>query len=82
VAGAVRHGRHSSNGQCTHGLVSGVRVQAGEIAGNEGIFFVNISRLRGVLAQPRSKRVFSFFRLLPGREELFSSGVDRRVARI
>jgi hypothetical protein len=48
--------------------VSGVRGQAGEIAGNEGIFFVNISRLRGVAAQPRSKRVFSFYRLLLGRE--------------
>jgi hypothetical protein len=62
--------------------VSGVRGQAGEIAGNKGIFFVNISRLRGVAAQPRSKRVFSFSRLLLGREELFSGGIDRHVGRI
>jgi hypothetical protein len=62
--------------------VSGVRGQAGETAGNKGIFFVYISRLRGVAAQPRGKRVFSFSRLLLGREELVGSGVDRRVGRI
>jgi hypothetical protein len=62
--------------------VSGVRGQAGEIAGNKGIFSLNISRLRGVAAQPRSKRVFYFSRQLLGREELFSGGIDRRVGRI
>jgi hypothetical protein len=61
--------------------VSGVRGPAGEIAENERIFFVNISRLRGVAAQPRIKRVFSFSRLLLGRETLVRRGFDRRVGR-
>jgi hypothetical protein len=63
-------------------LVSGVRGHAVEIAGNKGTYFLYISRLRGVSAQPRFKRVFYFSRLLLGREEPVSSGVDRRVGRI
>jgi DNA polymerase II small subunit/DNA polymerase delta subunit B len=62
--------------------VSGVRGQAGKIAGNNRIFFVNISRLRGVAAQPRSKRVLSFSRLLLGSKELVSGSFDRRDGRI
>jgi hypothetical protein len=61
--------------------VIGVRGQAGEIAGNKIIFFVHIYSLRGVAASPRSKRDFSS-RLLLGRKELFSGGVDRRVGLI